>query len=265
MSFLGGIIGGVGSIIGGITSANAAKSAANTQANAITQATNFQQGVFNTGQANLNPFISGGQQALSSLLGFYGLPGGNASGATQGFQQFTNSPFYQFPLQQSQLALNRSLASSGLIGSGAQTRDAIQLAQGYASQGLTNYLSGLSGIAGSGQSAATSLLQGGNQAAGTLLQGQTGIGNASAAGTVGSNNALQQGIGNGLTGLTNGLFGAPNTSASGYQGGAAPGTSGLIGNNGLIGSLINSFGGGGGAATGGGIGSGYVDTGSFSL
>lgn len=232
-------------------SAGAAKSAANTQSAAIGKSLDFTQGVYNQGQQNLNPFIGGGQSALQSLLGFYGLAGGNAAGASQGFSQFQQTPFYQFPLQQSTLATNRALAASGLIGSGGQLRDLSQLNAGYASQGLTGYLGGLGGLIQGGQGAATSLLQGGNNAANTLLSGYTGQGNAQAAGIVGANNAQQQGIQNGLLPITQSLFGAPNTTGSGYAGGSVPGTGGFIGNNGLIGKITGLLSGGSGSAGGG--------------
>lgn len=205
-------IGAVGSVVkagaslfGGSSGASAANTAAGQESAALQQGINFQQGVYNTGQTNLQPFIGGGQSALAQLLGFYGLPGGNASGATQAFGQFQQTPSYQFPLQQAQLATNRQLASSGLIGSGAALRDSSQLNAGYASQGLQSYLSGLSGIAGSGQSAAGTLLQGGNQAAQTLGGLYTNQGGAQASGTIGANNATQQGIGNALGPVLGGL------------------------------------------------------------
>lgn len=246
MSFIGGLIGGIGSIVGGITSAHAAKSAANAQTSALNNALQFQQGVYGQGVSNLSPFIGAGTNALQSLLGFYGLPGGNATGAIGGFNQFQQTPFYQFPLQQSQLALGRQLAASGLGQSGAALRDATQLASGYAGQGLSTYLQGLSGLITGGQTAATSLLSGGNQAAGTLLSGYGQSGQAQSAGIVGGNNALQSGIGTGLGAIGTSLFGPPNTSGSSYQNTPVPGTGGLIGSNSLIGSLIGAFGGGSG-------------------
>jgi len=249
---VGAAIGGIGSIIGGIQSSNAAKSSANAQSAEFQKSIDFTQGVYNQGQTNLNPFIGAGTSALQSLLGFYGLPGGNASGASQGFSQFQQTPFYQFPLQQSTLATNRALAASGLIGSGGQLRDLSQLNAGYASQGLTGYLGGLGGLVTGGQGAAQSLLTGGNNAANNLLQGYTGQGNAQAAGIVGSNNALQKGIQSGLTPLTNSLFGAPNTTGTGYAGGSVPGTGGFIGNNGLIGKITGLLSGGGGGSADGG-------------
>jgi hypothetical protein len=211
--------------------AGAAKGAASAESNAIQQGIDFQKQVYQQGQTNLQPFIGGGQSALSSLLGFYGLPGGNASGATQAFQQFQNTPSYQFPLQQGQLAVNRQLASSGLIGSGAALRDASQLNTGYASAGLQQYLSGLSGIAGSGQSAAGTLLQGGNQAASNLGQLYTNQGAAQASGIIGSNNALQNGFGNALGGLL-GAAGQTNGFGLGTSSYTGPSANALIGGDG---------------------------------
>lgn len=191
-------IGAIGSIGSGILGMGAANKAASQESAAIQHGIDFQQNVYSTGAANLQPFIGGGQSALAQLLGFYGLPGGNASGATQGFGQFQQTPFYTFPQQQGQLAINRQLASSGLIGSGAALKDASQYNTGYASAGLQSYLSGLSGIAGSGQSAAGTLLSGGNQAAQTIGQEYTNQGVAQASGTIGASNALQRGIGGAL-------------------------------------------------------------------
>lgn len=239
---VGGLASAGASIFGGISGANAAKSAANAETQSLQQGINFQQSVYGQGQQNLQPFIGGGQAALGSLLGFYGLPGGNPGGAQAAFNQFTGLPSYQFPLQQGNLALNRQLASSGLTGSGAALKDATAYNQGYASQGLGQYLSGLSGLVGGGQSASTSLLQGGNQAAGTLgnLYGNQGV--AQAGGIVGANNALQQGIQNAIPGL----FGTPGGSSTpiGSSSYSAP-------SGGAIGGLINAFGGGGGGGGGG--------------
>ena len=240
---MGGIIGGVAAvgsaIYGGISGSNAAKTAAAQQAQEYQQSLDFTKSVYNTGQQNFQPWIGGGQQALSSLLGFYGLPGGNASGATQGFQQFQNTPYYQFANQQGNLALNRQLASSGLIGSGAALKDAIGYNQGFASQQLGGYLQGLSGLSTLGQSSAGALVGAGNTAANTLLQGYTGLGNAQAAGTIGANNAMNQGIQNSLPYL----FGTPGTGNSSY-GGSGGGTQGGYG-GGLVGNVLNGFLGGG--------------------
>lgn len=228
MPWIGGAIAGGLSLAGGIGGAligsNASSQASKDQIAAQTNALNWVKTNYANTSANLQPYIGAGQSALGSLLGFYGLPGGNSSGATQSFQQFQNTPFYQFPLQQANLATNRALASSGLIGSGAQLRDVSQLNAGYASQGLGQFLSGLTGIAGSGQNAASSLGSIGVNTGAQLGQAYTNIGNAGAIGAIGSANAINQGINNTLPLLTG-------------SGGSSYGN----GSGGLIGQLINGF------------------------
>lgn len=181
----------------------------------------FTKGVYGQGQTNLQPYIGAGQSALTSLLGFYGLPGGNPGGAAASFNQFTQLPAYQFPLQQGQLAINRQLAASGLTGSGAALRDASQFNQGYASTGFQSYLTGLGGISGAGSQAAGTLLGQGNTAANTIANAYGYQGNAAANGIVGANNALTSGLQNALPYLV----GSP----TGGVGGTSYGGGGLIG------------------------------------
>lgn len=250
MPWIGGAVAGgisaVGSIGSGLIGAGAASSAANAQVAAQRQALSWIQGVYGNTKTNLQPFIGTGQSALSQLSGFYGLPGGNASGATQAFQQFQNTPSYQFPLQQANLGANRSLAASGLTGSpGAISRTIGQQDAGYASQGLGQYLTGLGGLAGGGQSAASSLGQIGQQTGTQVQQGYTNIGNAQAQGIYNSATSL--------TGALNALTGAPTAGGQGYgqssygnigggYGGFGNGAIGQIGNG--IYNYLNQPGGG---------------------
>jgi hypothetical protein len=184
----------VGSIASGVIGSNASASAAKEQQQSQQNTLNWIQQVYGNTQTNLSPFINTGQQALSSLSGFYGLPGGNASGASQAYSQYQNTPFYQFPLQQQTLATNRTLASAGLSNSGAALRDISQLNAGYASQGLGQYLSGLTGLAGTGQSAAGQLASAGSGTYSGIGAANQAFGNAGAAGTVGGANALTSSI-----------------------------------------------------------------------
>ena len=229
-SLIGGLVSGAGSLASGLMGSNAATGAANTQAAEEAQALAFQEQVYGQTQQNLQPYVSAGQGALSSILGFYGLPGGNTGGASQAFNQFQSLPSYQFPLQQGNLALDRQLASSGLTGSGGALKSAVNYNQGYASQGLSGYLQGLGGIASAGQGAAGTIGQQGNQAASTLGQGYQYTGNALGQGTINSNNALTQGISGALPGLIGG------TGGSSY---------GSSGSGGMLGGLMSLLGGGG--------------------
>lgn len=237
------VLGTVGSIAGGIIGADAASSAEKAQVYYQQQALNWIKQNYGQTQANLQPYIGAGSSAVGSLLSLYGLPGGTAAGSggagaamgvggTGGpmngqpaagpagvFSQFQNTPGYQFPLQQANLATNRALASSGLIGSGGALRDLSQLNAGYASQGFNQYVSGIQGLANNGQQAATSL---GNIGVGTgaqIGQAETNAGNASAQGiynTASSWNGAIQGVIGSLSG--NGASGGSSNSSYGGGG-----------------------------------------------
>jgi hypothetical protein len=64
---IGAAIAGVGSLVSGVIGSSAATSAANTQAQAAENAANLQYKAFEQTQANLQPFVSAGTGALSSL------------------------------------------------------------------------------------------------------------------------------------------------------------------------------------------------------
>jgi hypothetical protein len=240
----GGLLSGAGSLAGGILGSNAANKASGQIQAQLQQALSFGQGVYSTDQSNLNPNITAGHTALSSILGLLGMPGGAPGASAQNsFNQFTQTPAYTFPLQQGQLGLNRQLASSGLTGSGAALKDSTAFNQGYASQGLQGYLSSLGGLATSCEQASGTLGQLGGNIAGLLTQIYGGIGTAQASGTIGSAQALTQGLNGGLTGAL-----GNNTS--------------LGGSNSPLGQLLASLqGGGGGAGASTGAYGGYNVTG----
>lgn len=247
---VGAAVGAAGSIGGGLLSSNASSNAAKQQEQAQQNSLNWIKQIYGDTSGNLSPYIGAGKSAVGSLLSLYGLPGGTPQGVTGGaigaggaggaigspgvsatgpgavFNQFTQTPGYQFPLQQANLATNRALASSGLVGSGAQLRDLSQLNAGYASQGFGQFVSGLQNLASSGQNAASSL---GSIGVGTGAQigaANTNIGNAGAIGTVNSASGITSGINNALPFLT-------GQGSSSYNSG------------GLIGSLSGAFSGSG--------------------
>lgn len=203
-----------GSLLGGMMGANAAKKAAGQAADAQQQGLNFTKGVYNEAQGNFEPYIGTGQDALSSLAGFLGLPGGNAGGSMATFNQFTQTPGYQFALDQGNLAVNRQLAAQGLSNSGAQGRALAQYNQGYASQQFGNYLDQLGKLAGFGQQSAGQLAGVGTDTSRTVQQGYSNLGSAQAAGTMGANNAWTQAL--------QGAFGAMATPGAAPQPGQTP-------------------------------------------
>ena len=230
-------------LLGGIMGSNAAKKAAGEAAAVQQLGLDFTKSVYGNAQGNFQPFIARGQDALSQLAGFYGLPGGNAGGAAAAFDAFQQTPAYQFALDQGNLALNRQLAAQGLSNSGAQGRALVQYNQGYASQQFGNYLDQLAKLAGFGQQSAGQLAGIGTDTARTAGQQYGAMGNAHAAGTMGANNAWTQAL--------QGAFGALATPGQAPQPGQTPSLFQQIGRG--IGQGVTAVGGwlsglGGGAA-----------------
>lgn len=211
---IGGGLSALGSIAGGITGADAASGAARAQANAYNQAQQFQQNVYNQTEQNLSPYVGAGTNALYSLAGLLGLPGGpggqgdgEGDGAAAAYQAFSQTPYYQFPLQQGEQALDQSAAARGLALSGGQMNALQRYAQNYAGQQFGYYMNALSGLAGMGSAAAGQIGSQGNAAATTMLNALGGMGAAQARGATTSNAALMSGLGNALALLGGGSTG----------------------------------------------------------
>lgn len=201
--------------------AGAAKAAGNKASRAAQAAQEQLEQNYQRTQTNLQPYIGAGTDALSKL---------NAvnSGDYSGFE---NSPDYQFALGQGIQGLDRSAAARGSLNSGGQSADVLKFASGLASQNLNSYVNRLTGLAGMGQGAATSL-------------GSIGTGNAVASGNFGMQGAQAQGQSlydqsNSNTNLVNNLSGLAGQ-FMGMRGGTAAnassyGSSGAISNAGLLG------------------------------
>jgi len=215
--------GGTG-ILNSLIGANASQNAANIQSQAARDASNVQQQMFNTQNAQLAPNRAAGYNALNQIQGM--LPGqytqydaqGNPIGTAQGTGYFTNqmtaadlannlSPGYAFGLNQGLgQAGNIANATGGRLG-GNTLQGLNQYAQNYAQTGAqqafnnyqgqrTNIYNTLAGIAGLGQSAqgTTADLAAKNAAA----QSNLGVGSAAAqaAGQIGQAGAYTGGINN---------------------------------------------------------------------
>lgn len=217
-----GVAAAGGSILSGIMGSDATKSAAAQQAAAANNATNAELGMYNQTVAREQPFVSAGQNALTSLQGLLGLgsSGGPSSpilamlgigpgGATGGGinpSTFQGSPGYQYQLQQGMNAVTNANAPTGIGGNAL--RQLQQTGQGLANQNWSNYLGNASsawqqllgqvgGIAGMGQASAGNLAT-----AGTAVGGQIG------ANSIYAGNALGQGITNSASALAGGMNGA---------------------------------------------------------
>lgn len=172
-TFLGPI--GVASLGVGALGAGASIYASNTQAKAAGNALKF-------AQDQIGPYAAEGQAAMPSINGLLGI-GPNGPDPNVAQKILAASPDYQFAQQQGQLAVDRKLASTGLLNSGAAIKDSAEFNQGLATQTLGNYFNRLMSVYQSGQGAATSLTGAGTQA--LTQQGQ-----AQASGPVGVANAL---------------------------------------------------------------------------
>lgn len=212
-----------GAVIGGVVAGNASKSAAQTQADAANNATNTQLSMFNTQQANAQPWMTSGSSALSTLNA--DMPDLTRKMTMADFQQ---DPGYQFDLQQGQNAMQRSAAAKGMLNSMGTQQNLNNYSMGMASNEYGNaynrfvgsqtqrynMLSGLSqqGLQATGLTNAAAANAGNN-----ISNNQIAAGNASAAGQIGTANAITGTIGNATNGLMNynmmnTLMANPNTS-----------------------------------------------------
>jgi len=199
-----------GALIGSsLIGASASKSAADTQASAQTQAANTQQGMFNTINAQEQPFMQAGYGAttkLNDLLGTSGNTGSDGYGSlTQPFNpsmdQLENYPGYQFALKTGgQAVRNASTPGSGAL-SGAALKDLMGFNTGMASQNYQNYFnntqtqqqnifSRLSNIANLGQNAASNTGQTGAQLGTGIAQAQAAAGKTQGQGTLNAAGAI---------------------------------------------------------------------------
>jgi hypothetical protein len=155
------------SAIGGLPGNSAARRAGRAQQAGLAQGQNF----LSDAQAGYTPYTQFGQNALGRLSA---VEGGD-------YSAFENAPDYQFALDQSMRANDRSAAARGSLYSGGADADRMQLASGLASQNLQNYLGRMMGQAGMGmqaQGAVSNILgqraglavDAGNAAAGTAMQ-----------------------------------------------------------------------------------------------
>lgn len=217
-------VGAAGSLGSAFIGSNAASNASQQQVAMQQQALAQQQALYRQGlgtaQGALNPFITAGQGAASTLSNLL-TPGNSAAALAQ-------MPGFQFQQQYGTMAATNALAAKSGASAGPLATAVSQYNNGLAGtqyfntvnalQGLTNTGANSAGILG--QSALNAAVNSGNAQASTLGS----IGNAQASGTLGSASALSGGIAGLGTAASNAslLYGA--------------GQNGLYGGNGLTGN-----------------------------
>ena len=208
----------------------------------------------------LSPYMQGGSQAMSQLSAALG-PGGSLTQPFTADMMAQYSPAYAFQLKQGQDAMNAQAAAMGLSGSGGTAKALGRYAMDYSTnafktandiyqgqqQGIYNRLAG---VAGMGQTAATTAGQAGQQAA--EYAGNMGT---QAAQWAGRENIAAENLaaGNTLSGanyLANTQIGAQQALAQGDLG-AAQAWNGMLGGIGQAGNTLLL--GGLGAGAGGGL------------
>ena len=254
----------LGTMGSGMMNGNAAQKAAQIQADAGTQSIAMQQRMFDTSQANLQPFMQGGASALSSLSGKFadGSLGGNFTP-----QDFLNNkdPGYAFQLNQGNQALQNSQAARDGVLSGPAMKGLIDYNQGMASTGYQNaynrWLSSqnntygqLSGVAGIGANAAATQANNSQKFAGSIGGTMEGRGNVLGSGVVGQANNYSKamdGVGSQMYALSDMMSrpaaqptnpGGYNNTNGGFGSGMQPdGGMGMAGNYPQNDSLMNAF------------------------
>lgn len=239
---------GAASIATGIYSASQAGNAAQSQADAANNASAGQMAMFNKTQANLQPYVTEGNNSLRRLQD--SVWGGQLGG------KFTNAdlnanmaPNYQFQLEQGQQALQNSQSAQDGVLSGAAMKGMQNFTQNTAAgayqNAYNNWLStqnyqynALSNVASLGENAAASLGNTGASVAQSVGNNTIGAGNAQAAGQIAGANALGGGFSNAggyyqMNSLLNPTTGSPSsavldTSGGGYTGGLTSGSNAFM-------------------------------------
>ena len=198
-----GLISAGGSILGGLLGGSGARSGAKMQAKAMNRATALQRDMWEQQQADIAPWLQAGMAALPQLKQMAGQP-------MVGQFDVTQTPGYQFRLDEGQKSVVNSLAARGLSASGAAMKGLERYGQDYASgeygaeynrrlaesQGQWNRYAGLAGI---GQTAQQDLSNLGGQYAsnvGNALINQGGVAGGARASAYNNWGNIASGIGN---------------------------------------------------------------------
>lgn len=196
------------SVLGGATTAIASGNAASAQKQAANQANQTAQQFYGQSQQELQPYITGGQNAYGTLNQLLGV--GSSGDPSQMQSALENLPGYQFTLNQGLKSTQNSAAARGLADSGAALKGAATYATGLANTNYGNYVNQLQNSANTGASAANALAGYGTQTAGNIGANTVGAGNASAAASnatgAGITNATNNSLGGYLYSLQNGLL-----------------------------------------------------------
>lgn len=98
-----------------------------------------------------DPYVNAGQDALGQLMQQYqSLLSNPQSIYNMGAQGFTESPGYQYQMNQGMNAINNAAASGGYLGTTGHQQNAGNMASNMANQEFQNYLGQMLGLYGTG-------------------------------------------------------------------------------------------------------------------
>lgn len=212
---LGGTVAGIGtSIWSGNKQADAASDAAKLQAAGQAAALEELKRQFDLSRADQMPWLTAGKDSLAQLAALMA-PGG-ALTRKFGAADFEADPGYQFQLAEGEQAANRAAAARGGYNSGRTLKELMRYGQGLASTTYqdaynryntdqSNLYNRLAGIAGTGQTAATTLGNAGANYAANVGNTLTGGANAQAASRIAGANARTSGYMGAANAITGGI------------------------------------------------------------
>ena len=220
----------LGALISGGMGLLASNRAASAQRRAADQNIGFQRETRDQIMGRMEPFYQGGIQGQNALMYEMGM-----GQRPEGYSGFQASPGFQYALGQANDAVEGSAAARGGLFSSSTLNQLQGNALGLAQQDYGNWMSRLSGLAGSGQNAAAGQATAMTNAAAQIGNSFADRGNTAAAGWIGAGNTvadtidnatgiwqyqnhLNGGQGFGQGGFFGNMFGGGNAGGSGYTG-----------------------------------------------
>jgi len=230
----GALLGGAASIASSKQASSAATSAANTQAASADQATALQREMYyqtrsdqlkqyEQARSDMAPWRTAGVGALGTLQNELG----NYAGYVKDPSTYKQSPGYNWLVQQGVNAIDRGASATGKLDSGQRSKDLMAYGQGMASQDYGNFLgrygellNRYSGLAGTGQTASSSMGAYGQNMANQLGQYGTNYANQAGNNMIGAGNAMAGGMinaANARTGMYSNLSQIGSNAANQYM------------------------------------------------
>jgi len=186
---------------------------------------------YDQGMQYLDPYLAGDQSGNQAYLASLGLLGKDAQ--NQSYENYQETPGYQFAMQQGLRGVDNSAASRGLNKSGAAIKGVLQYSQGLANQEFGRWQDRLQGLSSLGhqlanETANRSQTKGQNLAdlarwrGNTIGSYETGVGASDANSAMAAGQARAEGKQaqwNALSGLAGGIAGKTNLPGGGFFGG----------------------------------------------